>query len=53
MDKELRQRADAGGIEKLHGAHIKNQLGRALRTHGLKKTVDRLQTEPSMQLDDC
>lgn len=36
MDKQLR-RADAGGIEKIHATHIKNQLGCALRTHALKK----------------
>ena len=27
MDKQLRQRAGAGGIEKIHTTHIKNQLG--------------------------
>lgn len=37
MDKQLRQCADAGGIEKVHTTPIKNQLGCALRTHALKK----------------
>lgn len=37
MGKPLRQRANAGGIEKVHTTHIKNQLGCALRTDALKK----------------
>lgn len=45
MDKQLRQRADAGGIEKVHTTHIKNQLGCALRRHALKKMTVHSESE--------